>query len=55
MLSPICDMINVTLTVSAVNAAGVGQPASTSFYHERGIIFMFVFNQLQSTIVIVPY
>ena len=55
ILSPVCDMINVTLTVSAVNAAGVGQSASTSFYHERGIIFMFVFNQLQSIIVFVPY
>ena len=31
-------MTNVTLTVSAVNDAGVGQPANTSFYHERGII-----------------
>ena len=34
-------MTNVTLTVSAVNGAGIGQPASTSFYHERGIIIMF--------------
>ena len=29
-------MANVTLTVSAVNDAGIGQPASTSFYYERG-------------------
>ena len=38
LFSDICDMTNVTLTVSAVNGAGIGQPASTSFYYERGII-----------------
>ena len=32
----VCDMINVT--VSAVNDAGVGEAASTSFYYERGIL-----------------
>ena len=37
----VCDMTNAT--VSAVNDAGVSQPANTSFYYERGI--MFVFNQ----------
>ena len=36
ILSPVCDMANVTLTVSAANDAGIGQPASTSFYYERG-------------------
>ena len=34
----VCDMTNVT--VSAVNGAGIGQPASTSFYYERGIMFV---------------
>ena len=38
LLSDLCDMTNVTLTVSAVNGAGIGQPANTSFYYERGII-----------------
>ena len=37
ILSPVCDMANVTVTVSAVNRAGVGQPADTSFYYKRGI------------------
>ena len=32
----VCDMTNVT--VSAVNDAGVGVAASTSFYYERGIL-----------------
>ena len=35
----VCDMTNVT--VSAVNGAGIGQPANTSFYYERGIMFVF--------------
>ena len=42
----VCDMTNVT--VSAVNGAGIGQPASTSFYYERGIL-MFVFNNALCT------
>ena len=42
-LDPACDMTNVT--VSAVNGAGRGQPASTSFYYKKGILIMFVFNQ----------
>ena len=33
---PACDI--TTVTVSAVNDAGVGQPASTSFYYNRGIL-----------------
>ena len=32
----VCDITNVT--VSAVNGAGIGQPASASFYYERGIL-----------------
>ena len=36
-----CDI--TTVTVSAVNGAGVGQPANTSFYYKRGIIICFVF------------
>ena len=31
-----CDI--TTVTVSAINGAGVGQPANTSFYYERGIL-----------------
>ena len=42
-LDPACDITNVT--VSAVNDAGIGQPASTSFYYKKGILIMFVFNQ----------
>ena len=39
--SPDPDVCNVTnVTVSAVNGAGVGQPASTSFYY-KGIIRIF--------------
>ena len=41
--SPDPDACNVTnVTVSAVNGAGVGQPASTSFYYNKGIIRIFV-------------
>ena len=36
-----CDI--TTVTVSAVNGAGIGQPANTSFYYKRGIIICFVF------------
>ena len=32
----VCDM--TAATVSAVNGAGIGQPANTSFYYERGIL-----------------
>ena len=42
LLSDLCDMTNVTLTVSAVNDAGVGQPANISFYYERGIINVYI-------------
>ena len=41
----VCDMTNVT--VSAVNDAGIGQPASNSFYYKRGILF---FLYLKSTL-----
>ena len=51
LLSDVCDMTNVT--VSAVNGAGIGQPASTSFYHERGILICLYLINLQSTIVTV--
>ena len=37
----VCNMTNVT--VSAVNGAGIGQPANTSFYYERGTITCLVF------------
>ena len=33
---PACDI--TTVTVSAVNGAGIGHPANTSFYYKRGII-----------------
>ena len=36
----VCDMTNVT--ISAVNGAGIGQPANASFYYERGITTCFV-------------
>ena len=38
---PACDI--TTVTVSAVNDAGIGQPANTSFYYKRGIIICFLF------------
>ena len=38
---PACDI--TTVTVSAVNGAGVGQPANTNFYYKRGILICFVF------------
>ena len=34
----VCDITNVT--VSAANGAGIGQPAYTSFYYERGIYYV---------------
>ena len=34
------DVCNVNVTVSAVNGNGVGQPASTSFFYNRGICFV---------------
>ena len=40
-LDPACDI--TTVTVSAVNGAGIGQPANTSFYYKRGIIICFLF------------
>ena len=39
----VCDMTNVT--VSAVNGAGIGQPANTGFYYKRGILICLYFNQ----------
>ena len=33
---PACDI--TTVTVSAVNGAGIGHPANTSFYYKRGIL-----------------
>ena len=36
----VCDITKVT--VSAVNGAGIGQPANTSFYYNRGIFFVFL-------------
>ena len=46
----VCDM--TTVTVSAVNGAGIGQPANTSFYYERGIL-MFIFNKALKAINII--
>ena len=39
--SPDPDACDMNVTVSAVNGAGVGQPANTSFYYKRGILIIF--------------
>ena len=49
---PACDITIVT--VSAVNDAGIGQPANTSFYYKRGILICFVFFN-QNIVAIVSY
>ena len=41
----VCNMTNVT--VSAVNGAGIGQPANASFYYKRGMFFLYFY---QSTL-----
>ena len=39
--SPDPDACDMNVTVSAVNGAGVGQPANTTFYYKRGILIIF--------------
>ena len=45
----VCDMTNVT--VSAVNGAGIGRPANTSFYYKRGMFFYFYQSTLQYCVI----